>query len=423
MSVNETGNVLYITEFWPDPTQSAAGRRQVQILRILESAGYNVTTASTAHWNENQNTTTFTKQRLQLFLNTEQTVSDLIHHNPKLVIFDRFLQEEKWGWIFDQFLPTCIKITDTSDFYSLRNSREHSITSHTVWNIDSMLEDPVLLRELASIYKCDLNLVISSVEYKLLTQDFKVHPDLILHLPFRILNAEPLAENQRLYWKDRKHIVFIGQYKHAPNRDCIEFIQSNLWPEIMQRIPGIEMHIYGAGFPQAYISKFNAVYTSLQIRGVCNHLHPILNTYRIVFAPLRFGAGQKGKFIDAMCAGTPIITSAIGAEGMWTAHEIPDSIAQNDTDLITLLERVYNNEKKWKQSQTLFNQVALHLQSNAFENTFVNTLQTLLHTLKSHRHTHILGRILKTEAYAAQRYKYRYIEEKNKKIGGTPPKF
>jgi predicted type IV restriction endonuclease len=69
MSVNETGNVLYITEFWPDPTQSAAGRRQVQILRILESAGYNVTTASTAHWNENQNTTTFTKQRLQLFLN------------------------------------------------------------------------------------------------------------------------------------------------------------------------------------------------------------------------------------------------------------------------------------------------------------------------------------------------------------------
>jgi glycosyltransferase involved in cell wall biosynthesis len=415
MSVNETGHVLYITEFWPDPTQSAAGRRQIQILRIIESEGYHVTIASTAQWNENQNTTAFTKQRLQLFLNTEQTVSDIIHHNPKLVIFDRFLQEEKWGWIFDQFLPNCIKITDTSDFYTLRNSRQHAITSRTGWSIHSILEDPILLRELASIYKSDLSLIISPIEYQILTRDINVPHNLLFQLPFRILNTEPLAYEQQQPWNRRQHLVFIGQYKHAPNVDCIEYIQSELWASIQQRIPGVQMHIYGAGFPQSYISKFNTVYNTLQILGACTHLHTVLKTYRILFAPLRFGAGQKGKFIDAMCCGTPVITSTIGAEGMWTASEIPNSIMQSPIAFTDAISQLYHSEHLWMQTQRAFDQCVQKFQSDAFENAFANTLRMLLKPLQTKRASNIIGQILKTEAYAAQRYKYRYIEEKNKK--------
>lgn len=421
MSANETGTALYITEFWPDPAQSAAGRRQVQIIRLLESAGFIVTIASTAQAPENMDSLIHIKQRLHLVLNTEKSRTEIVTCNPKIVVFDRFLQEEKWGWIFDYYLPHCLKITDTSDFYSLRSSREKSIKTHTAWDINTLIENPDLLRELSSIYKSDLSLIISDVEYQILTRELNVHPQLLLNLPFRINNTELFTTDQLLPWNKRQDLVFVGQYKHAPNIDCIEYIQSTLWSKIQQALPGINMHIYGAGFPQSYITKFNAVYNTLQIRGVCEDIRTVLNSYRILFAPLRFGAGQKGKFIDAMCSGTPIITSTIGAEGMWTATEVPNSITLLDVECINSIVQIYNNDKIWSQTQQSFHQCALRWQSEKYENAFGETVHLLLHTLTLHRNRHIAGRILKTEAYAAQKYKYRFIEEKNKKTAVPPP--
>ena len=414
-SATDSIRALYITEFWPNAQLSAAGRRHEQIVRILQNMGCLVCCASTAQNTHETHTKDNSYQTLALTLNTQESEASIVSYNPNLVVFDRFLQEEKWGWIFDTHLPSCIKITDTSDFYSLRSSREKALLLNRPWVIEDLIQDSHLYRELSSLYKSDLSLIISEFEWTVLQKILDFKTPSLLHVPFQVTASEILTPVHRPHWNQRKHLVFVGQYRHRPNVDCINYIQSELWPELISLLPDLELHIYGAGFPSEFVHRYNARYKSLQIKGPIKDLHNTLARYRLLFAPLRFGAGQKGKFIDAFCTYTPVVTSSLGAEGMWNLEELSNSIADSSHELIQRVLSLYSNSHNWDCTQDQIHALLQRFQSSQYEDTLKHHLLNLMQSPQKRSGAQIIGALLKQNAYQAQRYKYKYIQEKTKK--------
>jgi hypothetical protein len=117
-------------------------------------------------------------------------------------------------------------------------------------------------------------------------------------------------------WEERSHFVMIGNFRHPPNRDSVRFVKECLWPAIRARLPRAELHVYGA-YPAKQDVDLNSDREGFLVRGPwAGDARELLSRYRVLLAPLRFGAGIKGKLLDAWAAGTPAVTSPIGAEGM-----------------------------------------------------------------------------------------------------------
>lgn len=100
---------------------------------------------------------------------------------------------------------------------------------------------------------------------------------------------------------------------HPPNWDSVLFLKERLWPEIRIELPKAEIHIYGA-YPDQNAQNLNNPKDGFIIKGRAENVISTLSNYRVLLAPLRFGAGQKGKLLDAMRAGLPNITTQIGSE-------------------------------------------------------------------------------------------------------------
>ena len=151
------------------------------------------------------------------------------------------------------------------------------------------------------------------------------------------------------------------------------------------------------------------------IVGWGKDIRTILRNARLLLAPLQFGAGIKGKLLDAMCCGTPSITTSIGAEGMHDGLPWPGAVYDDWKSFAHAAVEYYQNSQKWKEAQ-----------ENGVEiiNTFYHkeTLQSKLEQkinvtkqhLEVHRSQNFIGRMLQHHTQASTKYMAKWIEEKNR---------
>ncbi|CAI7786648.1 unnamed protein product [Closterium sp. NIES-54] len=114
--------------------------------------------------------------------------------------------------------------------------------------------------------------------------------------------------------RERQHCVMLGTFRHAPNVDAVSWLASHIWPLIRAQLPMAECHVYGS-YVTATISSLHDPSSGFIICGHAPSLD-MLASYRVLLAPLRYGAGIKGKVLDSWRHGTPVVTTPIGAEGM-----------------------------------------------------------------------------------------------------------
>src|SRR5690606_31754911 len=157
--------------------------------------------------------------------------------------------------------------------------------------------------ELASILRCDLSLIISEYEMELLQNRFKIASEILYYLPFLVAAVSESTPT----FEERQNFLAIGNLLHTPNVDSVLQLKK-FWPEIRQQLPDAELHIYGAYAPQQLLQLHNTKEGFL-IRGWADDVEIAMKTYRVQLAPLRFGAGLKGKFLDAMHFGLPSVTT------------------------------------------------------------------------------------------------------------------
>lgn len=407
--------VLFIGLVWPEPTSSAAGTRIIQLIQLFIANGDEVHFASAATKTEfSFDLASLGVTNHDIKLNDSSFNAWLKDLNPSIVVFDRFMIEEQYGWRVQQECPKALLILDTEDLHFLRHARQQAIKNKT--DLDPIaigLYNDVTKRELASILRCDLSLIISQTEMELLRK-FNISPQILYYLPFL---EEEIITSQHENWikfEDRKDFVFIGNYLHQPNWQTLLYLKTTVWPLLRKKLPETSLHIYGA-YTNEKVMQLNNPREKFLVRGRAENARKTISKHRVLLAPLLFGAGAKGKFIDAMQTGTPIATTTVGAEAMFNKLNWPGVINDELNQLVDETVELCHNKAQWEQAQQNGIEIINQLYAkNRFETPFLEKINALQGNLTEHRQQNFIGEILKHHTLQSTKYMSLWIEEKNK---------
>lgn len=405
--------VLAIGYVWPEPNSSAAGSHMMSLLRLFKRQGWSVEFATPAQETEHMidlSEEGITSQSIQLNCDSfDQYIEEL---QPDVVMFDRFMMEEQFGWRVEKVCPNAFKLLDTEDLQFLRNARHEAVKKETELTKAHLYSD-LAKREIAAILRCDLSLIISSHEMELLHSEFNIDPKLLHHLPFMV-DLNTLPESTKSY-EERKHFMTIGNFRHAPNWDAVLQLQK-IWPKIRKQLPDAELHIYGS-YPPPKATALHNPKTGFHIKGWAKDAQEVMEQARVCVAPLRFGAGIKGKLLDAMKLQTPNVTSEIGSEGMLPQGELqwPGAVADDIDEFVEAAVALYKYEEEWLKAQSQCHSILeAHYEQNKLGDTLIERLIALESALESHRLDNFFGSMLRHHSMASTKYMSQWIAEKNK---------
>lgn len=420
--------VLIIGYVWPEPRSSAAGGHMMQIIESFLQRGWQITFSSPAGIGEHKaDLASLGIDEVGIELNNSSFDTFISELAPDIVLFDRFMMEEQFGWRVEKHCPDALRILETSDLQSLRDARQQQLKARLKDETDNddfsslfapaqrdtfnqMAGTDLAQREIAAIYRCDLNLMISEYEIDLLVEHFNV-PRALLHWCPLMVDSVP---EQLVPFEQRQHFLSIGNFRHAPNWDAVLWMKTAIWPLIRQQLPTAQLHVYGAYTPP----KATALHNPAQGFHVLNWAEDaleVMSKARICMAPLRFGAGIKGKIADAMLCGTPNVTTPVGAEGMHGDLPWAGAIEQSASAIAAAAVHLHQSPDAWHQAQqhgrTLLAQ--RYLQSTHGP-ALVDCIEACRAELQQHRRNNFTGAMLRHHQHKSTQYMSQWIEAKNR---------
>ena len=403
-------NLLVIGHTFPEPATTAAGIRMMQLIELFANRNFEITFASTAALSEKSANLELQNISIQNILLNDSSFDVFIKKlNPEIVIFDRYISEEQFGWRVSEQCPNALKILDTEDLHFLRKARQEAVRKNLPLN-ETNLFSVATKRELASILRCDLSLIISEYEMQLLQNTFKISSDILFYLPFLLKDTSETLSSKS--YQQRKNFMTIGNLLHAPNVDSVLQLKQ-IWPAIKKQIPESELHIYGAYAPQQVMQLHNEK-EGFHIKGWAEDLEDVFTNYRLQIAPIRFGAGLKGKLVDAMRFGLPSVTSEVGAEGLCGELPFGGEIVASKEEFANAAIQLYSEENIWKKAQQNgFNIIENRFAENLFLKDFVDRVESISQNIEIHRQENFIGQILQYQNMQATKYMSKWIESKN----------
>jgi hypothetical protein len=139
--------------------------------------------------------------------------------------------------------------------------------------------------------------------------------------------------------------MFVGGYQHAPNIDAVQFFVTSVMPELRKLLPGVRFYAVGSKPPQEIL---DLACGDVVITGFVEHLLPLLDRMRVSVAPLRYGAGIKGKIGTAMAAGLPVVATTLAVEGMDLTDEQHVLVADDPVSIANTIARLYADGDLWQ---------------------------------------------------------------------------
>lgn len=407
-------NVLIIGAVWPEPNSSAAGVRMMQLIELFLEQGWKLTFASAAGESEHAaDLEALGVRKVPIKLNSSSFDTFIRKLNPQLVLFDRFMTEEQYGWRVAQHCPNALRVLDTEDLHFLRHARHELLKEGREFQPRALFNE-VAKREVASIYRSDLSLIISSYEMHLLQTVFNIDPLLLHHLPFMLEPITAAQQSEWPLWGERLHFVSIGNALHPPNWDAMRYLRTEIWPTIRKALPTAEMHVYGA-YPTDKVRALKDPKLGFKVFGRAEDAKEVISSARVLLAPLRFGAGLKGKLVEAMQCGTPSVTTDIGAEGMHADLPWSGTIANTPIKFAKAAVELYKNRELWSSAQ----QNGVKIIDTVFPKAklgpkLITKMVDLREDLKAHRQRNFIGGMLMHHYLKSTEYMGRWIEAKNK---------
>jgi GT2 family glycosyltransferase/SAM-dependent methyltransferase/glycosyltransferase involved in cell wall biosynthesis len=254
----------------------------------------------------------------------------------ELAFLNRPSVVERYMPAIRQLCPKAKLLFHTVDLHFLRMTREAELFADK-----SKLEaaDEMKQRELAIIAAVDMTTVLSTEELALLLH----------HLPdenIRLLPYSRHIQGTKIGFYERANIIFVGGYQHTPNIDAVLYFVSEIMPLLRMRLPGVKFYAVGSKVPpeiQALASE------DVIIPGFIEDLDVLLGKMRVSVAPLRYGAGIKGKIGSAMAVGLPVVATPLAAEGMSLTDGENILVAEDAAKFADMVVRLYQDEALWNQ--------------------------------------------------------------------------
>lgn len=403
--------ILFIGLVWPEPQSSAAGWRILQLVEAFTQIGEVHFACAAAKSKYSFPLAERGIKEHAIVLNDASFDAFVEGLQPDIVVFDRFMVEEQYGWRVAEKCPKALRILDTEDLHFLRLAREQSFKRKTELDLHTY----VAKRELASILRSDISLMISKYEILLLKEQFLIPEEKLFYIPFQEKRLEDDILAHLPVFEERQHLVFIGNFMHEPNFRTVEILKREIWPRLSKVLTKAELHIYGA-YAGAKVMQLHNPKQRFHVKGRAEKARDTLAQYRVLVAPIPFGAGAKGKFVDAMAVGTPSVTTPIGAEDMSIDNLWSGFVAEDYETMVQRCVQLYSDKEIWLEKQRqgikLFNQTVA---DDSFTKALVCLCRQRVEDLADYRKKYFLGEILLLQQLNATKYMSLWIEEKNKR--------
>ena len=233
------------------------------------------------------------------------------------------------------YCPSAQVIFDTVDLHFLREQREADIAKES-----ALMENAAKRKEqeLGIARKSDVTVVVSPVELDLLKQEDTT-------IDVALLSNIHANYETECGFDQRGDILFIGGFEHPPNYDAMEYFLDDIFPLIVKKDPGIRIYIVGSQPPEALSARASK---NIIVTGFVSDIEPYFNKVKLSIAPLRYGAGVKGKINTSMTFGVPVVATTMAAEGMRLVDAEDVLIGDTAEDFASQVLLAYTDKELWK---------------------------------------------------------------------------
>jgi GT2 family glycosyltransferase len=234
-----------------------------------------------------------------------------------------------------KYCPNARIVYDTVDLHFLRDERFAKIAQT---RIAEKMAAARKKQELELVRSADTTLVVSPVERDLLARELP-------KADIRVLTNVHEVFGCRRGFNERNGLLFIGAFEHTPNPDAVVWFCREILPEVRKSIPEVTLTVIGAN-PPPEVRRLSG--PRVNVTGHVEDVSEYFDCARLSIAPLRFGAGVKGKINQSLAYGLPVVATPLAAEGMPLVHGQSIAIATDPKDFADEVVRVYSNEQLWK---------------------------------------------------------------------------
>ncbi len=363
------GHVLVIDATTPEPDKDSGSVRMVAMLTILRDLGFRIS---------------FMPENLAWagrYTRELQALGIEVLHHPWVNRIEDWLATHGAGldevivsrhYVLAPLMPAlrqhCRRaklVFDTVDLHFLREERmaELSGTDRAARSARKTRE-----AELTMIERADATLVVSPVEQELLRE-------LVPDARIRVLSNIHRIHGRRRGWAERRDLLFVGGFQHPPNLDAAEWLIDEIMPLVRSRIPEARLHLIGSRMPESLRERRSE---GVVVHGYVADLGPYLEGCRLSVAPLRYGAGVKGKVNQAMAWGLPVVATGCAAEGMYLEDGEDVLVADTSEAFAEAVVRAYEDEALWlKLSDGGLANVEKHFSFDAARRAITELLEAL----------------------------------------------
>lgn len=258
------------------------------------------------------------------------------HNNFKIILFNRYEPAARYIDYIQKFSPKSLLVVDSQDIHFLREEREAAVLKRDdlLWKAQQTKKE-----ELATYEKMDVIVTVTDEDReRILAEssdlDVRTIPG---HGGYKLIDGSVDSE--------REDLIFIGGFRHTPNVDAIQYFCKEIFPLIKKELPDVKLFVVGSNPPPEVLALRGE---DIIVTGYVPDIQPYLRSCRISVAPLRYGAGMKGKIADSMAAGLPVVTTSIGAEGMGLIAGVHLLVADDPVDFAKAVVLLYKDKALWK---------------------------------------------------------------------------
>jgi glycosyltransferase involved in cell wall biosynthesis len=334
------GRAIVIDNHWPEPDRDSGSIDIINLVIALSDLGLDVTLAAAKEPAGPSAARDKLEQKgIQCLLPEIHGSLDhyLLHSGSKFDLC--VLCRVYCGGEFLEVVQQCCRkariVFNTIDLNFLREERKAKLLDdkHLLDLLPTLRE-----REEHIIRESDATILVSDAEMQLIQES--IPGAFCIQMPLARPINPPITP-----FEERRGVGFIGGFAHAPNVDAISNFLQEIWPLVVQAMPDCELTIVGADFPRTLLDGCPGRVTAL---GHVPDIGPWFESLRVTVAPLRFGAGAKGKIASSLAAGVPAVVTEVAAEGMSLNEGCGVVIGRDPAAFAASIQRVCTDGELWR---------------------------------------------------------------------------
>lgn len=331
------GRLLIVDTNVPETDKDSGSIRMFEIVRVLRQLGYAVTFMSLKQPAHEPYASQMRELEVEVLDGRLNYVQEVTRLAPflRFAIFSRPVVGQVMEPVLRQHAPQAKIIYDTVDLHYIREARRAELENSPEVQAEADRYEEI---ELGLVRRCDATLVVTGVEKRILEDAV---PTAVIREVSNVHSPIPRYGS----FEARRDLLFVGNFNHLPNRDAVWWFVREVFPQVRAALPEVKFKIVGSYMPED-IAAIDV--PGVESIGWVHDLVPLYHSIRVVVAPLRYGAGIKGKLGESAAHGVPFVCTSVATEGTLMRHERDCLNADSAEEFAAAVIRLYSDATLWE---------------------------------------------------------------------------